>query len=164
MAARARRPPRRRACPLYEHLASLVPGRRARRRSGAARADDEHPQRRRARGHATWTSRNSWSCRSALPTFAEALRAGVETFHALRGLLKKRGLATGVGDEGGFAPSLSSNREAVELVLEAVQAAGYTPGKDMFLALDVASSEFWDDEKSTTCSRSPARASSPATR
>jgi enolase len=79
--------------------------------------------------------------------FADALRAGAETFHALRALLKKRGLATGVGDEGGFAPSLSSNREAVELVLEAVKAAGYTPGKDMFIALDVASSEFWDDEK-----------------
>ena len=56
-----------------------------------------------------------------MPTFAEALRAGAETFHALRALLKKRGLATGVGDEGGFAPSLSSNREAVELVLEALQ-------------------------------------------
>ena len=60
-------------------------------------------------------------------------------------LLKKRGLATGVGDEGGFAPSLSSNREAVELVLEAVRPPGYTPGKDMYLALDVASSEFWDE-------------------
>src|SRR4029453_5193749 len=72
-----------------------------------------------------------------LPTFSEALRAGAETFHALRALLKKRGLATGVGDEGGFAPSLSSNREAVELVLEAVHAAGYHAGKDMFIALDV---------------------------
>jgi enolase len=80
-----------------------------------------------------------------LPTFAEALRAGAEIFHALRGLLKKRGLATGVGDEGGFAPSLASNREAVELVLEAVQAAGYHAGRDVFVALDVASSEFWDD-------------------
>jgi len=81
-----------------------------------------------------------------LPTFGEALRAGAETFHALRTLLKKRGLATGVGDEGGFAPSLKSNREAVDLVLEAVTAAGYSPGKDMLLALDVASSEFWDDD------------------
>ncbi|MEO8482068.1 MAG: phosphopyruvate hydratase [Acidobacteriota bacterium] len=80
------------------------------------------------------------------PSFSEALRSGVETFHALRSLLKKRGLATGVGDEGGFAPSLASNRQAVELVLEAVQAAGYTPGKDMYLALDVASSEFWDED------------------
>jgi enolase len=79
------------------------------------------------------------------PTFAEALRAGAETFHALRGLLKTRGLATGVGDEGGFAPSLKSNREAVELVLEAIQKAGYHAGQDMWLGLDVASSEFWDD-------------------
>jgi enolase len=79
-----------------------------------------------------------------LPTFAEALRAGTETFHALRGLLKARGLATGVGDEGGFAPSLASNREAVELILEAIHRAGYTPGRDMVLALDVAASEFWD--------------------
>ena len=81
-----------------------------------------------------------------MPSFSEALRAGAETFHALRGLLKKRGLATGVGDEGGFAPSLSSNREAVELVLEAIHAAGYHPGQDMFVAMDVAASEFWDDK------------------
>jgi enolase len=80
-----------------------------------------------------------------LPSFSESLRAGVETFHALRGILKKRGLSTGVGDEGGFAPNLSSNQEAVELVLEAVVAAGYRPGHDMHLALDVASSEFFDD-------------------
>ena len=79
-----------------------------------------------------------------MPSFAEALRAGAETFHALRGLLRKRGLATGVGDEGGFAPNLSSNRQAIELVLEAVQAAGYQPGQEVALALDVASSEFWD--------------------
>jgi enolase len=79
------------------------------------------------------------------PTFAEALRAGAETFHALRGLLKQRGLSTGVGDEGGFAPSLSSNRAALELVLEAIHKAGYSAGQDLFLALDVASSEFWDD-------------------
>jgi enolase len=84
-----------------------------------------------------------------LPTFAEGLRAGTETFHALRGLLKARGLATGVGDEGGFAPSLSSNREAVELVLEAIHRAGYTPGRDMFVALDVAASEFWDHATGT---------------
>src|SRR6185369_8015530 len=84
---------------------------------------------------------------AGMASFSEGLRAGVETFHALRGLLKKRGLATGVGDEGGFAPNLASNREAVELVLEAVQAAGYKPGQDMYVALDVASSEFWDDEK-----------------
>ena len=81
-----------------------------------------------------------------MPTFAEGLRAGTETFHALRGLLKARGLATGVGDEGGFAPSLSSNLEAVELVLEAIHRAGYTPGREMVVALDVAASEFWSHE------------------
>lgn len=80
-----------------------------------------------------------------MPTFAEALRAGTETFHALRSILKSRGLATGVGDEGGFAPSLASNKEALELVLEAVHRAGYTPGRDLVLALDVAASEFWDE-------------------
>jgi len=80
-----------------------------------------------------------------MPTFAEALRAGTETFHALRSILKSRGLATGVGDEGGFAPSLASNKAALELVLEAVHRAGYTPGRDLVLALDVAASEFWDD-------------------
>jgi enolase len=80
-----------------------------------------------------------------MPTFAEALRAGTETFHALRAILKSRGLSTGVGDEGGFAPSLASNREAVELCLEAIHRAGYTPGRDLVLALDVAASEFWDE-------------------
>jgi enolase len=86
---------------------------------------------------------------AGLPTFSDALRAGAETFHALRAILKKRGLATGVGDEGGFAPNLKSNREAVELVLEAVNAAGYTAGKDMWIALDVASSEFFDEATGT---------------
>jgi enolase len=76
------------------------------------------------------------------PSFSEGLRVGVEIFHALRGILKKRGLSTGVGDEGGFAPSLRSNREALELVLEAVQAAGLRAGADVYLALDVAASEF----------------------
>ena len=79
------------------------------------------------------------------PTFAEGLRTGAEIFHSLRASLKKRGLATGVGDEGGFAPSLKSNREALDLVLEAVANAGYTAGRDVFLALDVASSEMWQD-------------------
>ena len=78
-------------------------------------------------------------------SFAEALRAGAEIFHALRASLKKRGLSTGVGDEGGFAPSLKSNREALDIVLEAVAQAGYTAGRDVFLALDVASSELWDN-------------------
>jgi enolase 1/2/3 len=78
-------------------------------------------------------------------SFAEALRTGAEIFHALRASLKKRGLSTGVGDEGGFAPSLKSNREALDIVLEAVAQAGYTAGRDVFLALDVASSELWDN-------------------
>ncbi len=77
------------------------------------------------------------------PSFREGLRIGVEIFHSLRGLLKKRGLSTGVGDEGGFAPNLRSNREAVEVVLEAVEKAGFRAGADVYLALDVASSEFW---------------------
>jgi enolase len=78
-------------------------------------------------------------------SFAEALRTGAEIFHALRASLRKRGLSTGVGDEGGFAPSLKSNREALDIVLEAVAQAGFTAGKDVFLALDVASSELWDN-------------------
>ena len=78
-------------------------------------------------------------------SFSEGLRAGVEIFHALRGILKKRGLATGVGDEGGFAPNLSSNREAIEVVLEAVHQAGYKAGETVYLALDVASSEFYEN-------------------
>ena len=77
------------------------------------------------------------------PSFSEALRWGAEIFHALRGSLKKRGQATGVGDEGGFAPNLKSNREAVEVVLEAIASTGLTPGADVSLALDVASSELW---------------------
>ena len=77
------------------------------------------------------------------PSFREGLRIGAEIFHSLRGLLKKRGLSTGVGDEGGFAPNLRSNREAVDVVLEAVEKAGFRAGADVYLALDVASSEFW---------------------
>lgn len=82
-------------------------------------------------------------------SFAEAVRTGAEIFHTLRGILKKKGHATGVGDEGGFAPSLSSNREAVEVVLEAITQAGYTPGGTVYIALDVASSELWNDERRT---------------
>ena len=74
-------------------------------------------------------------------TFSHALRAGVETYHSLRALLAQRGLSTNVGDEGGFAPSLSSNREAVELVLAAIEKAGYVPGTQCFIGLDVAASE-----------------------
>jgi enolase 1/2/3 len=77
------------------------------------------------------------------PSFGEALRMGAEIFHALRGILKGRGQTTGVGDEGGFAPNLRSNREALEVVLEAVGKSGLTAGQDIFIALDVASSELW---------------------
>ncbi len=79
------------------------------------------------------------------PTFAEALRYGAETFHTLKKILQKRGLVTAVGDEGGFAPSLRTNDEAVEVILEAIQQAGYTPGKQIAIALDPAASEFYDD-------------------
>ncbi|HEX7088042.1 MAG TPA: phosphopyruvate hydratase [Vicinamibacterales bacterium] len=81
------------------------------------------------------------------PSFAEALRAGAEIFHALRALLKSRGLSTGVGDEGGFAPSLRANHEALDVVVEAIGKAGYKAGSDVFIALDVASSELWSDGK-----------------
>jgi enolase len=82
-------------------------------------------------------------------SFAEAVRCGAETFHTLRGILKKKGYSTGVGDEGGFAPSLKSNQEAVEVVLEAIVQAGYKPGETVYVALDVASSELWNDETKT---------------
>jgi len=76
------------------------------------------------------------------PSFAEALRMGAETFHQLKALLKKRGLVTAVGDEGGFAPNLGSNEEALETILEAARLAGCKPGKDLFLGIDAAASEF----------------------
>ncbi|MDX5152442.1 MAG: phosphopyruvate hydratase, partial [Acidiferrobacterales bacterium] len=76
------------------------------------------------------------------PRFSEALRWGVEVFHSLKSVLKKKGLNTAVGDEGGFAPDLKSNEEAIEVILEAIVKAGYTPGKDISLGIDAASSEF----------------------
>jgi len=79
------------------------------------------------------------------PTFAEALRYGAETFHALKKILAKKGYATSVGDEGGFAPNLKSNDEACEVIVEAIQAAGYRPGKDIAIALDPAASSFYED-------------------
>jgi len=78
------------------------------------------------------------------PTFAEALRYGAETFHALKVLLKKRGYSVGVGDEGGFAPDLKSNEEALELMVQAIESAGYEPGKQVAIALDPAASSFWE--------------------
>jgi len=94
-------------------------------------------------------------------TFADGLRMGVETFHALKNVLKKRKLNTNVGDEGGFAPNLASNEQALEVILEAIQAAGYKAGQDIVLALDPAASEFFQDgryvfKKSDHSSHSPA--------
>ena len=84
---------------------------------------------------------------AAAPTFAEGLRTGAEVFHSLKSVLSKKGYNTAVGDEGGFAPNLKSNEEAVEVILEAITKAGYGPGKDVFIALDPASSEFFDNGK-----------------
>jgi enolase len=80
-------------------------------------------------------------------SFAKSLRMGVETFHSLKSVLKKKGYATGVGDEGGFAPNIKSNEEAFDLILEAIQKAGYKPGQHVYLALDVAASEFYEENK-----------------
>ena len=79
------------------------------------------------------------------PSFREAIRMGEETFHVLKSLLNSKGYFTGVGDEGGFAPNLKHNEEAIEVILEAIEKAGYTPGKDISLCLDPASSEMWQD-------------------
>lgn len=78
-------------------------------------------------------------------TFSQAIQMCSETYHVLKGILKSKGLATGVGDEGGFAPNLNSNEEAIQIIIEAIEKAGFTPGKDMFIALDPASSEFFED-------------------
>jgi enolase len=81
------------------------------------------------------------------PTFAEALRTGAEIFHSLKSVLKAKGLNTAVGDEGGFAPNFASNEEAIVTVLEAIEKAGFKPGVDVFLGMDVASTEFFKDGK-----------------
>ncbi|MGO2100663.1 phosphopyruvate hydratase [Vagococcus salmoninarum] len=81
------------------------------------------------------------------PTFKEALRMGAEVFHALAAILKSKGLSTAVGDEGGFAPNLGSNEEGFEVIVEAIEKAGYKPGEDIVLAMDAAASEFYDKEK-----------------
>ena len=138
----------------------------ARRRSAAAGADDEHPQRRRARGHERRLSGIHGDagrrCRRSPRRCAPAPRRSTPC----AALLKKRGLATGVGDEGGFAPSLSSNREAVELVLEAIERGRLSSGRDMFIAIDVAASEFWDEDTGPSYDvlRNPAKARSRPTR
>jgi len=86
-------------------------------------------------------------CPVGFTTFAEALRAGVEVFHTLKGILKSKGLSTGVGDEGGFAPDIASAREALDLLASAITAAGYKPGHDIAIALDPAASEFYEKGK-----------------
>ncbi len=130
--------------PLYEHLALL---------SGRTPADGKYllpvPMMNILNGGAHADSSVDFQefmvMPAGLPTFDEALRAGAEIFHALRAILKKAGHSTGVGDEGGFAPNLKSNREALDIVLEAVTSVGLKAGEDVFLALDVASSELWDN-------------------
>ena len=81
------------------------------------------------------------------PTFKEAIRMGAEVFHNLKSVLNAKGMNTAVGDEGGFAPNLQSNEEAIQVILEAIEKAGYKPGEDVMIAMDVASSEFYDTEK-----------------
>ena len=79
--------------------------------------------------------------------FKERLRVGAEVFHSLKEVLKENNLSTGVGDEGGFAPNLNTNKEALDLIIKAIEKAGYQPGKDVFLGLDVAASEFYENSK-----------------
>ncbi len=128
--------------PLYTHLARLYPG-------GTGGATLPVPMMNILNGGAHADSSVDFQEFMVMPagvaSFAEALRAGSEIFHTLRGILKKKGYSTGVGDEGGFAPSLKSNREAVDLVLEAIVQAGYTPGENVYIALDVAASELWNE-------------------
>ena len=80
------------------------------------------------------------------PTFKEALRTGAEIFHSLKGVLKEKGFNTSVGDEGGFAPDLGSNEEAIQTIIEAIEKAGYKPGEEVMLAMDVASSEIYSKD------------------
>ncbi|HOW98884.1 MAG TPA: phosphopyruvate hydratase [Kiritimatiellia bacterium] len=86
-------------------------------------------------------------CPRGAPSFSEALRMGTEVFHALKGVLKKQGLSTAVGDEGGFAPALASNVAALDAIMKAIETAGYKAGKDVFICLDPAASEFYDTKK-----------------
>ena len=119
---------------------AAVPLPRRRRRADPARSRSSTSSTAASTPRTRPTSRSSWSCRSASPTFAEALRAGAEIFAALRGILHADGHATGQGDEGGFAPSLKSNEAAVEVILRAIEKAGYRPGEDVAIALDPATS------------------------
>jgi len=104
-------------------------------------------------------SRNSWPCRGR-GNFSEALQWGAEIFHTLKSVLKKRGYNTAVGDEGGFAPSLKANVEAIELILEAMQQAGFRAGMDVSIALDPAASEFLISQPANMSSRNQTSRSS----
>ena len=132
--------------PFYTHLAGLYPG-------GKGGTTLPVPMMNILNGGAHADSSVDFQEFMVMPlgvgSFAEALRAGAEIFHTLRGILKKKGYSTGVGDEGGFAPSLKSNREALDVVLEAINGAGYTPGGNVWIALDVAASELWNEEGHT---------------
>jgi enolase len=125
--------------PLYEHLSTLY---------GGAEYSLPVPMMNILNGGAHADSSVDFQEFMVMPvgaaTFAEGLRAGAEIFHTLRGILKKKGYSTGVGDEGGFAPSLKSNREALDVVLQAVDQAGYKAGDNIYIALDVAASELWN--------------------
>ena len=125
--------------PLYRHLggdgASLLPLPMANILNGGAHADT------------SVDLQEFMVCAVGSPTFGEAMRATAEVYHALKGVLKAQGLATGVGDEGGFAPQLRSNEDALRLIVDAIEKAGYEPGKDVAIALDPASSEFYKDGK-----------------
>ena len=98
---------------------------------------------------------------AGLPTFAEAIRAAAEVFHNLKKILKKRGYGTSVGDEGGFAPNLKSNEEALDCIVESIQKAGYAPGRQIFLALDTAASELFDNGRYAFKKSSGAEKTSP---
>ncbi len=123
--------------PLYRHLggdeASLLPLPMANILNGGAHADT------------SVDLQEFMVCPVGASRFAEAIRAVSEVYHALKGVLRAQGLATGVGDEGGFAPSLSSNEDALKLIVEAIEKAGYKPGADVAIALDPAASEFYKD-------------------
>src|SRR5207248_11108836 len=123
--------------PLFRHLggdeASLLPLPMANILNGGAHADT------------SVDLQEFMVCPVGARSFAEAMRATSEVYHALKGVLKAQGLATGVGDEGGFAPQLASNEDALKLIVEAIRKAGYEPGKDVAIALDPASSEFYKD-------------------
>ena len=122
--------------PLYRHLggdASLLPLPMANILNGGAHADT------------SVDLQEFMVCAVGAQTFTDAIRATAEVYHALKGVLKAQGLATGVGDEGGFAPQLRSNEDALKLIVEAIRKAGYEPGKDVAIALDPASSEFYKD-------------------